>query len=57
MKLDRTKPYGEIIGANDGSKYEQNGIVFDFNGNPLNAPEVIEEEVKRKPGRPPKGDK
>lgn len=51
IKLDRKRPYGEIIGSTDGSKYDQDGRIFDVDGN-----EIIQEQEKRKPGRPPKND-
>ena len=47
-KLDKTKPYSEIIGSTDGSKYDQNGVVFDHKGD-----ELVKEE-KPRIGRPPK---
>lgn len=37
MKLDKSKSYAQIFGSTDGSRYEQGGIVFDFEGNELNA--------------------
>lgn len=55
MKLDKTKPYGQIIGAVNGARFEQNGKEYDFEGNPIIEDEA--EPVKRKPGRPPKEDK
>jgi hypothetical protein len=62
IKLDRTKPFGEIIGSTDGARYDQDGRVFGADGNLLNTPEqpaqnvIINELIKRKPGRPPKND-
>lgn len=56
-KLDRTKSYGEIIGATNGAKFYQNGKEFDFEGNPLvNEPVVSDEIPENKPkrGRPAK---
>jgi len=61
MKLDRTKPYGEIIGSTDGSKYDQGGIIFDINGFQLGVTQpsfqekvsdMVDDVIKRKPGRP-----
>lgn len=58
MKLDKSKPYGETIGSTDGSKYDQNGIIFDRDGNQLNAPLEIKEvldnnhDEPKKRGRP-----
>lgn len=64
MKLDKSKPYGEILGSRDGSKYDQNGYIFDRDGNLLGGevkPEIetkIEQEVTheepKKRGRPAK---
>lgn len=63
-KLDKSRSYGEIMGATDGSKYEQDGLVFDCQGNLLNGQiatiaesmEIVEEVKPEKPrlGRPPK---
>jgi hypothetical protein len=57
MKLDRTKSFGEIIGSTDGSKYEQDGKIFDNQGNLMsneNNPEIVAEKTEDKPklGRP-----
>lgn len=35
MKLDRTRPYGEIFGGADGAKYVQDDATFDADGNPI----------------------
>lgn len=70
MKLDKSKSYAQIIGSSDGSRFEQGGVVFDFEGNELNAKKdnvVAEEapskdddsgiiEIAKRRGRPPKGD-
>jgi len=40
MKLDKSKPYGEVMGSTDGSKYEQFGNVFDRDGNLLTSENV-----------------
>lgn len=53
-KLDKSKSYGEIIGSTDGSKYEQNGVNFDNDGNEINA--LVQEDQTRR-GRPPKLEK
>lgn len=70
MKLDKSKSYAQIFGSDDGSRFEQGGVLFDFEGNELNEkkPVVIEPEtvieheesaiiepIKRR-GRPPKGE-
>jgi len=47
MKLDKKKPYAEIIGSTDGSKYEQDGVIYDIHGEPL-----VKEQEKPKRGRP-----
>lgn len=58
MKLDKSKSYGEIMGATNGAKYEQNGNEFDSNGDMINAENAIIEIVKtietqpKKLGRP-----
>ena len=58
MKLDKSKPYGEIIGSTDGSKYDQGGNTFDRDGNQMNAIQNEEETVNidepKKRGRPAK---
>jgi len=62
MKLDKSKPYGEIIGATDGSKYEQFGNVFDRDGNQIGGTDTVitqhEELINhvKRLGRPPKND-
>jgi len=60
MKLDKSKSYGLIIGATDGSMYDQNGKIFDRDGNQLGVTEEVVtqheeliDHVKRL-GRPPK---
>lgn len=66
MKLDKSKSYAQIFGSTDGSRFEQGGVLFDFEGNELNAvkPSVVQvqsdegdiiEPAKRR-GRPPKGE-
>ena len=45
MKLDKSKSYGLIIGATDGSMYDQNGKIFDRDGNLLGNP-VSEDSVQ-----------
>lgn len=35
MKLDRTRPYGEIFGDTGGAKYEQDGMTYDAAGEPM----------------------
>jgi hypothetical protein len=42
MKLDKKRPYAEIIGSTDGSKYEQDGVVFDGEGNAMNQSKQLE---------------
>ena len=37
MKLDKTKPYGEIFGAVDDRRFEQGGHAFDNDGNEIAA--------------------
>lgn len=38
-KLNKEKPYGEIFGASNGARYEQDGKQFNALGDPLSAPE------------------
>lgn len=58
MKLDKSKSYGEIMGATNGAKYEQNGNEFDVNGdlikqvNVIIEPEKTSEIQPKKLGRP-----
>jgi hypothetical protein len=35
MKLDRTRPYGEIFGGAGTGKYEQDGVTFNASGDPI----------------------
>lgn len=59
-KLDKSKSYGQIMGADNGARFEQDGKEFDFEGNLIGAPVVdviaieVEQEapIKRKLGRP-----
>lgn len=58
-KLDKSKSYGQIMGADNGARFYQDGKEFDFEGNVICAPVVeviaieVEQEtpVKRKLGR------
>ena len=63
MRLDKSKPYAEIIGATNGERYGQGGMVFDHEGNQIKTTLAIEPTKnkfdsivveKRKPGRPAK---
>ena len=51
-KLDRTRDYGEIYGASNGARYEQDGVQFGALGDALD--DTQEEDVKAKRGRPRK---
>ena len=56
IKLDRTKSYGEIIGSTDGSKYDQDGHIFDVSGNLFQVEqytETPEMAYEKKFGKPP----
>lgn len=46
MKLDKSKPYGEVINDSQGRRYEQGGRYFDATGN-----EIVDKSkvVKTKP--------
>lgn len=58
-RLDRSRSYGEIIGSTDGSKYDQDGHIFDINGELLNDEppvNIVDDIIKRKLGRPFKND-
>lgn len=40
MKLDRSRPFGEIFGGNTGAKYEQDGMMFDAAGEAIGGPKA-----------------
>ena len=45
--LDKTKPYGTVHGSEDGSCYEQDGVLFDHEGNEVSqAVEEVKDEPK-----------
>jgi hypothetical protein len=51
VKLDKSKPFGEIFGAIDDRRYEQGGHIFDCDGEQLAAPassESVPETTIRK---------
>lgn len=58
MKLDKSKPYSEIMGAINGAKYAQNYKEYDASGNLIKAendtiqPEQTTEIKPKKLGRP-----
>ena len=58
MKLDKSKSYGEIMGATNGAKYERNGKEFDVNVNLIEVVNATIDPVKtseiqpKKLGRP-----
>ena len=66
MPLDRTRPYGEIIGATNRARYSQDGKEYDFAGDEIGVlddpvVEGIEDSqfmpampFRRGPGRPRK---
>ena len=39
MKLDKSKPFGTVHGSEDGTAFEQDGVLFDSFGN-----QIIEEK-------------
>ena len=43
MKLDRSRPYAEVIGSDVGAVYEQGGVAFDSAGNPVPRPEDVKQ--------------
>ena len=55
MKLDRSREFGTIHGGEGRACYEQDGLLFDAQGNALTSapPSPAEEPAKRR-GRPPK---
>lgn len=42
MKLDRSRPYGHVMGSEIGAVYEQDGHAFDASGNEVGAPAIVE---------------
>ncbi len=38
MKMDFSKDYGTIQGAENGARYEQFGVLYDGNGDPIGKP-------------------
>lgn len=46
MKLDRTRPYGEIFGGTGGAKYEQDNKLFTADGDPVGNKAQAEPEVE-----------
>ena len=49
MKLDRTRPYGEIFGGTGGAKYEQDGVMFTADGEAMGKPKAEAAEVATLP--------
>lgn len=46
MKFDKNKPYGEIYGATGGARYEQDGVLFGADGNPVGGRVVKTQPLK-----------
>lgn len=44
MKLDRSRPFGEIFGGNTGAKYEQDGVMFNAQGEAIVKPKAEPEK-------------
>lgn len=41
--LNKTKPFGTVHGGENGACFEQDGVIFDAQGNPFNIDEIITE--------------
>ena len=55
MKLDRSREFGTIHGGSDRACYEQDGLLFDAQGNALTGADPAPVEVhKKRRGRPPR---
>lgn len=48
MKLDKSRPYGTVIGLNDGTRYVQDGFNFNVHGE-LMPGQVIKPKKEEKP--------
>lgn len=46
-KLDKKKPFGKVCGAGK-ARYEQDGLLFDANGDPLSAEGAVVESAPAK---------
>lgn len=51
MKLDKSKPYGEVINDTQGRRYEQDGRYFDGLGN-LWGGDVVKTKPVKFPAKP-----
>lgn len=47
-KLDRSRPFGEIIGGNTGARYEQDGNQFDAAESLIQKEDKTEKPAKKK---------
>ena len=52
-KLDRSKPFGEILGGSSEARYVQDGVLFDAHGNEIGA-EAVPAKTQAKSKTPPK---